>query len=35
MEGYSAKDLFELLNLQDECDWIEAKGGKENSHSVM
>ena len=35
MEEYSAKDLFDLLNQQDECDWIEAKGGKESSHSVM
>ncbi|EON78133.1 hypothetical protein ADIS_1330 [Lunatimonas lonarensis] len=35
MDGYSAKDLFELLNQQDECDWIEAKGGKESSHSLM
>jgi ATP-dependent DNA helicase RecG len=35
MEGYSAEDLFEILNQQDECDWIEAKGGRESSHSVM
>lgn len=35
MEDHSAKELFELLNQQDECDWIEAKGGNESSHSVM
>ncbi len=33
--NYSAKELFQLLNQQDECDWIEAKGGSESSHSVM
>jgi len=32
---YTAEDLFELLNEQDECPWIEAKGGSESSHSVM
>lgn len=35
MENYSAQELFEILNNQDECDWIEAKGGHESSHSVM
>lgn len=35
MENYTAQELFELLNQQDECDWIEAKGGHESSHSVM
>ncbi len=35
MEYYSAQELFELLNQQDECDWIEAKGGHESSHSMM
>ncbi len=35
MNNYSAKDLFQILNQQDECDWIEAKGGSESSHSVM
>lgn len=33
--NYSAQELFDLLNQQDECDWIEAKGGSESSHSVM
>jgi ATP-dependent DNA helicase RecG len=33
--GYSASELFELLNKQDECPWIEAKGGGQSSHSVM
>lgn len=32
---YSAEELFELLNDQDESPWIEAKGGSESSHSVM
>jgi len=32
---YTAQELFELLNDQDECPWIEAKGGSESSHSVM
>lgn len=35
MENYTAQELFDLLNTQDECDWIEAKGGHESSHSVM
>lgn len=35
MKEYSAQELIELLNQQDECDWIEAKGGSESSHSVM
>ncbi|GAB3660294.1 hypothetical protein GCM10028791_34170 [Echinicola sediminis] len=35
MKDYTAEELFELLNQQDECDWIEAKGGHESSHSVM
>ncbi len=35
MNEYSASELFELLNLQDECDWLEVKGGHESSHSVM
>jgi len=33
--NYSAEELFQLLNDHDECDWIEAKGGHESSHSVM
>ena len=32
---FTAKELFDLLNYQDECSWIEAKGGSESSHSVM
>ncbi len=35
MRAYSAEELFKLLNQQDECDWVEAKGGHESSHSVM
>ena len=35
MENYTAQELFELLNQQDECEWIEGKGGPESSHSVM
>ena len=35
MEEYTAEQLFKRLNQQDECDWIEAKGGHESSHSVM
>ncbi len=35
MENYTAKELFDILNQQDECEWIEAKGGSESSHSVM
>ncbi|UCS92498.1 putative DNA binding domain-containing protein [Echinicola marina] len=35
MKDYTAEELFKLLNQQDECDWIEAKGGHESSHSVM
>jgi ATP-dependent DNA helicase RecG len=35
MENYTAQELFELLNQQDECEWIEAKGGNESFHSVM
>lgn len=31
----SASQLIELLNQQDECLWIEAKGGSICSHSVM
>lgn len=33
--NYSAQELFEILNDQDECPWIEAKGGSDSSHSVM
>jgi len=32
---YTALELFEILNDQDECPLIEAKGGSESSHSVM
>jgi len=32
---YSVYQLFDLLNQQDECPWIEAKGGSTCSHSVM
>ena len=35
MRDYKAKELLDILNQQDECDWIEAKGGHESSHSVM
>jgi ATP-dependent DNA helicase RecG len=35
MIEYTAQELFEILNESDECDWIEAKGGHERSHSVM
>lgn len=31
----TAPHLFDLLNQQDECPWIEAKGGSTCSHSVM
>ncbi|MBK8806629.1 MAG: putative DNA binding domain-containing protein [Bacteroidales bacterium] len=31
----TAQELFDLLNQQDECEWIEAKRGHESSHSVM
>ncbi|MBP6356299.1 MAG: putative DNA binding domain-containing protein, partial [Paludibacter sp.] len=33
--NYSAQEIFDILNEQDECTWIEAKGGSESSHSVM
>lgn len=33
--NYTAQELFEILNDQDECPWIEAKGGSDSSHSVM
>ena len=33
--SYTAQELFEILNDQDECPWIEAKGGSDSSHSVM
>lgn len=32
---YTANELFDILNDTDECQWIEAKGGSESSHSVM
>jgi ATP-dependent DNA helicase RecG len=35
MMNYTAQELFEILNDQDECPWIEAKGGSDSSHSVM
>lgn len=35
MQEQTAQALFTILNQQDECDWIEAKGGHEASHSVM
>lgn len=35
MKDYKAKELLDILNKQDECDWIEAKGGHESSQSVM
>ena len=35
MKNYTAEELFHILNSQDECDWVEAKGGHESSHSVM
>lgn len=33
--NYTAQELFDILNEQDECPWIEAKGGSESSHSVV
>ena len=33
--NHTAQELFEILNAQDECPWIEAKGGSDSSHSVM
>lgn len=33
--SYTARELFELLNDQDECPWIEAKGGGESTHTVI
>jgi len=33
--NHTAQELFKILINQDECDWIEAKGGHESSHSVM
>jgi ATP-dependent DNA helicase RecG len=33
--NYTALELFELLNEQDECPWIEAKKSSESTHSVM
>lgn len=35
MEEKTAKELLDLLNTQDECDWVEAKKAHETSHSVM
>ena len=32
---YTAQEIFDILNDQDECQWIEAKGGSDSSHSVM
>ncbi len=32
---YSAEKLLSILNQQDECDWIEAKGGGSISKSAM
>lgn len=33
--NYTAQQLFALLNTQDECPWIEAKGGREGSTNVI
>jgi len=33
--NHTAQELFEILNEQDECPWIEAKWGGDSSHSVM
>lgn len=33
--NHTAQELFNLLNEQDECPWIEAKGGSESTHSIM
>lgn len=33
--NYTAQEIFDILNDQDECQWIEAKGGSDSSHSVM
>jgi ATP-dependent DNA helicase RecG len=35
MSDYSALQLFDLLNHQDECSWIEAKEGRESSSAMM
>lgn len=35
MKNYTAKELLDILNHQDECEWIEAKGGNNSSRSVM
>jgi ATP-dependent DNA helicase RecG len=32
---HSAQELYDLLNEQDECPWIEAKGGGESTRTVM
>jgi len=33
--NHAAQELFEILNDQDECPWIEAKGRGDSSHSFM
>ena len=33
--NYTAQEIFDILNEQDECTFIEAKKGSESSHSVM
>ena len=33
--NHTAQELFEILNDQDECTWIEALGESTSSHSVM
>ena len=35
MKEYSAEQLFDLLNQQDECSWIEANKGHDKASSVM
>ncbi len=35
MKEYSAEQLFDLLNQQDECSWIEAKKAHDKASSAM
>jgi hypothetical protein len=32
---HTAQELFDILNEQDECIWIEAKSGSESSLAVI
>jgi len=33
--NYTVQEIFDILNEQDECTFIEAKKGNESSHSVL